>query len=297
VEDINLTNGIVYTNSYPFPLSNWWLCITGSKASRGKLDDGKSLLSEFDFTSTIIMQDEYSVSKVPSGQTDKTADHEITPAVILEQPKRVGNEVVGKDDDLQDLSTSFNRSLNLCTSEREKEITESCKDGLKPSLDLSVGKKIVHSVTISERQCDVEQNDSERKSIQLKGETSIVATNDDASTSNLDHSNVEEKFHMEKTIGSFDAKPKSSLKSNGKKKLSRSVTWADEKTNSSGSKDLCAVKEFGNIKKESGVADNIDSAADEDILRCALAEACAIAMSQASEAVASGDSDANDAGN
>jgi hypothetical protein len=52
-----------------------------------------------------------------------------------------------------------------------------------------------------------------------------------------------------------------------------------------------------NIKKESGVADNIDAAADEDILRCALAEACAIAMSQASEAVASGDSDANDAGN
>ncbi|PNY04850.1 hypothetical protein L195_g001281 [Trifolium pratense] len=263
----------------------------GSKASRGKLDDGKSLLSsEFDFTSTIIMQDEYSVSKVPSGQTDKTADHQIKPTVTLEQPKRVGNKVVRKDDDIQDLSTSFNSCLNLSTSKNKKEITKSCKDGLKPSLDPSVGKKVVHSITSSERQCDVEQNDSERKSLQLKGETSIVATNDDASTSNLDHANVEEKIHMDKTIGL-----KSSLKSNGKKKLSRSVTWADEKTNSSGSKDLCAVKEFGNIKKVSGVADNIDAADDEDMLRCALAEACAIALSQASEAVASGDSDANDA--
>ncbi|MCH87408.1 RNA polymerase II subunit B1 CTD phosphatase RPAP2, partial [Trifolium medium] len=245
--------------------------------------------------STIIMQDEYSVSKVPSGQTDKNADHQVKPTGILEQPKRDDNKVVRKDDNIQDLSTSFNSSLNLSTSKKEKEITKSCKGGLEPSLDPSVEKKVVHSITISERQCDVEQNDSERKSIQLKGKTSIFAANDDTSASNLDPANVEEKFHMEKTIGSCGTKPKSSLKSNGKKKLSRSVTWADEKTNSSGSKDLCTVKEFGNTKKESGVADNIDADDDEDMLRCALAEACAIALNQASEAVASGDSDANDA--
>ncbi|CAJ2628517.1 unnamed protein product [Trifolium pratense] len=267
----------------------------GSKASHGKLDDGKSLLSEFDFTSTIIMQDGYSVSKVPSGQTDKNDDHQVKPTGILEQPKRDDNKVVRKDDNIQDLSTSFNSSLNLSTSKKEKEITKSCKGGLESSLDPSVEKKVVHSITISERQCDVEQNDSERKSIQLKGKTSIFAANDDTSASNLDPDNVEVNFHMEKTIGSCGTKPKSSLKSNGKKKLSRSVTWADEKTNSSGSKDLCTVKEFGNTKKESGVADNIDADGDEDMLRCALAEACAIALNQASEAVASGDSDANDA--
>jgi hypothetical protein len=262
------------------------------------LDDSKSVLNnEFDFMSTIIMQDEYSISKVPSGQTDKNADHEVKPTGILEQPKRADNKVVRKDDDnIQDLSTSFNSSLNLSTSKKEKEITKSCTGGIEPSLDPSVEKKVVHSITTPERQCDVEHNDSERKSIQLKGKTSIFAANDDASASNLDPAYVEEKFHSEKIIGSCGTKPKSSLKSNGKKKLCRSVTWADEKTNSSGSKDLCAVKEFGNTKKESGVADNIDADNSEDVLRCALAEACAIALSQASEAVASGDSDANDAG-
>ncbi|GAU21904.1 hypothetical protein TSUD_34010 [Trifolium subterraneum] len=240
-------------------------------------------------------KDEYSVSKVQPGQTDKNADHQVKPTGILEQPKMADNKVVRKDDNIQELSTSFNSSLNLSTSKKEKEITKSCKGGLEPSLDPSVEKEVVHSITISERQCGVEQNDSERKSIQLKGKTSIFAANDDASASNLDPANVEKKFHMEKTIGSCGIKPKSSLKSTGEKKLSRSVTWADEKTNSSGSKDLCAVKEFGNTKKESGVADNIDADDNEDMLRCALAEACAIALSQASEAVASGDSDAIDA--
>lgn len=269
------------------------MCIAGSKASHGKLNGDKNLInSEMDFMSSIIMQDEYSVSKVSPGQTDATADHQIKPRAILEQPIRVGNKVVRKDDDdsIQDLSSSFKSSLNLSTSKKEKEIVK--------SLNASVEKKVVHSITISERQCDVEQNDSERKSIHLEGETSRVAANDDASTSNLGPSNVEEKLQIEKATGSCKTKPKSSLKSNGKKKLSRSVTWADEKIDGSGSKDLCAVKEFGNIKKESDVVDNIDAAEDEEnILRRASAEACAIALSQASEAVESGDSDVTDAGN
>ncbi|CAK8571273.1 unnamed protein product [Lathyrus sativus] len=260
----------------------------GSKTICGKLNgDKSSIISEFDFTSTIITQDEYTVSKLSSGQTDTTCDGQIIPTAILEQPKRVANKVVRKDDDIQDLSSSFKSSLILSLSKNKKEIAKSSEDVLKPSLDPSIEKKVV--------QCNMEQNDFERKSIQLKGETSIVAANGDASTSILVPANAEGELQIEKTIGSFPTKPKSSLKSDSKKKLSRSVTWADEKTNSSGSKDLCAVKEFGNIKKESDMPDNIDAAADEDMLRSALAEACAIALSQASEAVASGDLDANDA--
>ena len=57
----------------------------------------------------------------------------------------------------------------------------------------------------------------------LKGETSVVAANDDASTSKLVPVNAEGNFQIEKTIGSSPTKPKSSLKSDGKKKLSRSV--------------------------------------------------------------------------
>lgn len=231
----------------------------GSKASHGKSNGVKNLInSEFDFMSTIIMQDEYSVSKVSSGQTDATVDHQIKPTAILEQPKRVDHELVRKDDDIQDLSSSFDSSLNLSASKKDKEIAKSCKNV-------------------------------------LKGKTNRVAANDDSSTSNFDPSDVEEKIQIEKEIGSCHTKPKSSLKSNGKKKLGRSVTWADKKIDGCGSTDLCAFKEFGNIKKESDVADNVDVVDDEDILRSVSAEACAIALSQAAEAVASGDSDAIDA--
>nr|KYP49456.1 RNA polymerase II-associated protein 2 [Cajanus cajan] len=205
----------------------------GSKASRIKSNSDKSLINtEMDFVSTIIMQDEYSISKV-------------SPVV-------------------------------------------------KSSASPAIKMKDVHSISISERQCDVEWNGS-RKLVQLKGETSRVTANDDASTSNLDPANVEEKFQVEKASGSRKSKPKSSLKSAGEKKLNRSVTWADEKINSTGSRDLCEVKEFGDIREKSNSVGNVDVADDEDILRRASAEVCAIALSQASEAVASGDSDVTDA--
>lgn len=276
----------------------------GSRAAHGKLNSDKNLIhNEMDFMSTIIMQDEYSVSKVSSDQAETNADLQIKPTAVVELPKGVGSEVARKDDDsIQELSSSFKSVLNLSTSVKEKEprVKEVAMSGeavIKSSVNPSGKKKVVHSVSISEKQCDVEQKDSEMKSIQPKGETSRVAANDDASTSNLDAINVEEKLKIEKATGSCMTKPKSSLKSSGEKKLSRSVTWADEKINSYGSKDLCEVKEFADIKKESDLVGNIDVADDEDTLRCASAEACAIALSQASEAVASGDSDVTDAGN
>ncbi|KAK7282529.1 hypothetical protein RIF29_11386 [Crotalaria pallida] len=268
----------------------------GSQATHGKLTADKNLIyNEMDFTSTIIMQDEY--SKVPSGQSETTADNQIKPTAVIELPKRVCSKVGRVDgDSIQELSSTFKTGLNLNTSEKEKElkvkeVANSSEVVLKSSLNPSGKKKVAHAVPTSERQCDVEQNDSERKSIHLKGETSGAAVNDDASTSTFDAINVEEEFQAEKATGSCKTKPKSSLKSLGEKKLNRSVTWADEKINSSGSKDLCEFKEFAGIKKESDLVGNMDAADDEDILRRASAEACAVALSQASEAVVSRDSD------
>ncbi|KAK7392726.1 hypothetical protein VNO78_21172 [Psophocarpus tetragonolobus] len=266
----------------------------GSKAGRGKSNSDNNLInSEMDFVSTIIMQDEYSVSKVPPDQTDTTVHHPIKPMAGVKQPEKVGTKVIKKDDDsIQDLSSSFKSSLSLGTSGKEEEVAKSREAVVKSSPNHAFKKKDVHSGSKSERQCDAERNDSTRKSVQ--GETSRVTAKDDASASNLDSSNFEEKF-LEKEGGSCKNKPKSSLKSVGAKKLSRTVTWADEKINSSGSKDLCEVKEFGDVKMESDSIGNIDVANDEDRLRCASAEACAIALSLASEAVASGDSDVTDA--
>ncbi|KAG5126505.1 hypothetical protein JHK82_027340 [Glycine max] len=270
----------------------------GSKAGHGKpISDINLISSEMGFVSTIIMQDGYSVSKVLPGQRDATAHHQIKPTAIVKQLGKVDAKVVRKDDgSIQDLSSSFKSSLILGTSEKEEELAQSCEAALKSSPDCAIKKKDVYSVSISERQCDVEQNDSAKKSVQVKGKMSRVTANDDASTSNLDPANVEEKFQVEKAGGSLNTKPKSSLKSAGEKKLSRTVTWADKKINSTGSKDLCGFKNFGDIRNESDSAGNsIDVANDEDTLRRASAEACVIALSSASEAVASGDSDVSDA--
>ncbi|KAL2327325.1 hypothetical protein Fmac_020752 [Flemingia macrophylla] len=245
----------------------------GSKASRIKSNSDKNLInSEMDFVSTIIMQDEYSVSKVSPGQTDATAPDQIKSTAVVKHQDKVGDpKVVRKDDDsIEDLSSSFKIGLSLSASEKEKEVAKPCEAVDKSSASPAVNKKYVHSNSISERQCDAERNGSARKSVQLKGET-------------------------KKAGGSFKSKPISSIKSAGEKKLSRSVTWADQKINSTGSRDLCEVKEFRDIKEETNSVDNVDVADDEDILRRASAEACAIALSQASEAVASGDSDVTDA--
>ncbi|RDX64994.1 putative RNA polymerase II subunit B1 CTD phosphatase RPAP2-like protein, partial [Mucuna pruriens] len=270
----------------------------GSKAGCGMSNSDINLInSEMNFVSTIIMQDEYSVSKESPDQTDATAHHQIEPTAVVKKPEKFGAKVVKKGNDgIQDLSSSFKSSLNLGISEKEEEVAKSSEAVVKSSPNRAIKKKDVHSVSASERQCDAEQNDSARKSVQLKGETSRVtandgAANDGASTSSLDPANVEEKFQLQKAAGSCKTKPKSSLKSPGKKKPSRTVTWADEKINGTGNKDLCEVKEFGDKKKESDSVGNIDVADDEDMFRRASAEACAIALSQASEAVASGDSD------
>ncbi|KAK7278764.1 hypothetical protein RJT34_23800 [Clitoria ternatea] len=263
----------------------------GSKTSYGKVNGNKNVMNiEMDFTSTIILSDEYSVSKVSPNQTDITGDHQ-----IKQVPEEIGTKVGRKDDNgIQHLSLSFESGLNLSTSGEEKEVAKSHEDVPKSSLYPTIEKKVVHSVSISERQFDVEHNDSAGKSIQLKGETSRVNANDDTSTSNFDPACIGETFQVEKATVSCKTKLKSSLKSTGEKKLGHSVTWADEKINSSRSKDLCEVKELGHIKKESDLVGNIDDD-NEDVLRCASAEACAIGLNQASEAVASGNSDVTDA--
>lgn len=273
--------------------------------------------------STIITQDEYSVSKVPLGQTEATSNFEIKPTTevnhqnlesqlaslelsshslktdsegTLEQSKGVSNEMIRKDDlGIQELFSSFRSGLNINES-KVKEVTKSHEAMLKSSIKYSGKREVKHHVSMSERQCDFENNESEEKLIQLIGENTRVATYGDAYASNLHAANTEEKSKVEKETRLSKNKLKSSLKTCGEKKLSRSVTWADEKINSSGSRRLCEVREMGNdIKKESEVG-NTDVPNDEVNLRRSSAEACAIALSHASEAVASGGSDVSDAG-
>ncbi|KAJ4721701.1 RNA polymerase II subunit B1 CTD phosphatase RPAP2 [Melia azedarach] len=97
---------------------------------------------------------------------------------------------------------------------------------------------------------------------------------------------ADKESHVEKESTSAATMLKSSLKSSGSKKSGRSVTWADEKIDCSGSRNLYEVRDMDDDT-------NVDN--DDDMLRLVSAEACAMALSEAAETVASGDSDVNDA--
>ncbi|CAM8895701.1 unnamed protein product [Rhodiola kirilowii] len=92
---------------------------------------------------------------------------------------------------------------------------------------------------------------------------------------------------------------KSSLKSSGSRKQTHSVSWTDEQVGDHGKKNLCEIEELENvdsgkicIKAEAKAEENND---DSNVIRFASAEACATALNQAAEAVASGEADVNDA--
>lgn len=87
---------------------------------------------------------------------------------------------------------------------------------------------------------------------------------------------------------------KSSLKSSRAKNMIRSVTWADEeKVDNVHMGNLCEFRETEGLKE--GDECLVTAEDDDSLQRFASAEVCAIALSQAAEAVASGESDITDA--
>lgn len=104
---------------------------------------------------------------------------------------------------------------------------------------------------------------------------------------------VKDEAHSEKVIHSSLSKGKSSLRNSGVKKLARSVTWADSDLAGG---NLCEFREFENTKEGPSTSRSNEAGENDGSERFASAEACAMALIQAAEAVASGQSDANDAG-
>lgn len=216
------------------------------------MDSGKkSVIDEMDFVSTIITEDEYTISKSPKGFKDTTSHAK------SKEPKEIA--------DIRD--------------------------------HLSVSEKFTPPI----------ESDSGSKLRESKGRRSRVTIKDEASTpefpsvpgqtcSELNALKDKEEYHLENVAQLGHAKPKSSLKPSCGKKITRSVTWADEKMDGANSRDLCEVREL-EVKKEgpSGLR-LMDVEEDDNAIRLALAEAYAVALSQAAEAVASGETDSTDAG-
>lgn len=216
------------------------MCVVGSKTKSDKPNRGnKMIFNEMDFMSTIITQDEYSISKIPSLKTVSTTED-----------KALTRELSSKG---MDQFTSSEAKL--------EELNEKC---LIPMID---------KLIISETSLDPFQNDTPKNGTE-----------------------TEKGFNAEKAAQSNAAIQKPSLKSSGAKKVTRSVTWADDKCNSEGNGNLCEFSELEEKKEASEVFGFTNMEEDGSSFRFASAEACAIALSQAAEAVASGESDAPDAG-
>ncbi|KAL0364882.1 UNVERIFIED_CONTAM: putative RNA polymerase II subunit B1 CTD phosphatase RPAP2 [Sesamum angustifolium] len=147
----------------------------------------------------------------------------------------------------------------------------------------------------NERNLKPKQSSNLKKSArqdQVDDKLSILETA--AGQSQNDFTKEENEPRLGKECASGATALKSSLKTSDSKKATRSVTWADAKTDGDG-QNLC---EFREVKAEKGALVTSHSAVQEvgdESYRIASAEACARALSQASEAVASGQHDVSDA--
>lgn len=208
-----------------------------------------------DFTSTIITQDEYSISKLPMNLAEEVS------ATTLKESK--GKKVHGKD-------TQRHHTVIETSSAKPRTLKINQRELKGKSYDITEDGYISQRVPSPSEVCQ-------------SGSLSHVTGAEGAVDGNSDGTSTETKL-------------KPSLKSAGAKKVNRSVTWADEKVSAANGGNLCKIREMVD-KKEPPLTSGIENGQDdENLLRFSSAEACAMALSQAAEAAASGESDAFDSG-
>ncbi|XP_056165764.1 putative RNA polymerase II subunit B1 CTD phosphatase RPAP2 homolog isoform X2 [Syzygium oleosum] len=226
----------------------------GSKSRNSKPSKKELIINDMDFTSTIITQDEYSISKLPMNLAEEVS------AATLKESK--GKKVHGKD-------TQRHRTVIETSSAKPGTSKINQRELKGKSYDITEDGYISQRVPSPSEVC---QSGSLSHVTGAEG-----AVND----GNSDGTSTETKL-------------KPSLKSAGAKKVNRSVTWADEKVSAANGGNLCEIREMVD-KKEPPLTSGIENGQDdENLLRFSSAEACAMALSQAAEAAASGESDAFD---
>ncbi|XP_038691406.1 putative RNA polymerase II subunit B1 CTD phosphatase RPAP2 homolog [Tripterygium wilfordii] len=138
-------------------------------------------------------------------------------------------------------------------------------------------------------------NSSRSKIVQknLRSSLDVPSTsNSRPSGSNIRNADGEKESNDLKLAKVNETLVKPSLKSSTAKKNGRTVTWADGKA---GSRNLCEIKEIEDTTAATARSDIADMKDDEYALRFVSAEACAMALTKAAEAVASGYPDVSEA--
>ncbi|KAK4339774.1 hypothetical protein RND71_041236 [Anisodus tanguticus] len=224
----------------------------GSKNKHAGLQNEKNMiLNEIDFSSIIITQDEYSISKFPAP---------VNAVSSKEAQTKTRNEV---RDDVSILGKHVD-ALQLHSGE-ETEKSD------KNNRCFKVDKLNFREVSSGHSQHDVKNKSAEV----------------------LNMSDAGRKYASD---GAQDKQLlKSSLKSSNSKRMVRSVTWADENIDDgAGNKTVSSSKVSEDENQAYERSGSTDMEEDDDSYRFESAEACAAALSQAAEAVASG-SDVPDA--
>ncbi|XP_060167391.1 putative RNA polymerase II subunit B1 CTD phosphatase RPAP2 homolog [Lycium barbarum] len=217
----------------------------GSKNRHAGLQNEKNMiLNEIDFSSIIITQDEYSISK--------------SPAPV--------NAVSNKE------------ALQTKTRNEVRH-------------DVSVLGKQVEALQLHSGE-ETEKLDKNNRCFKVdnSGEVSSGPSQHDVKNKSVEVLNISDGGRKCASDGAHDKQLlKSSLKSSNSKKMARSVTWADENTDEgTGNKTESSSKISEDENQAYGGSGFTDMEEDDDAYRFGSAEACAAALSQAAEAVASG---------
>lgn len=234
--------------------------LAGSKNKHAALQNEKTMiLNEIDFSSTIITQDEYSVSKFPAPVNVVSVSSEKFKEAQTKTTYKV------RDDDVSILGKQVD-ALQLHSGEETEKKSDKNTRCFK-----------VDKFNSGEVSSGPSQHDVKNRSVEV-----------------LNMSDARRKYASE---GAHDKQlPKSSLKSSNSKKMARSVTWADENIDDGiGKKTESSSKTSEYENQAYGGSGSTDMEEDNDSYRFESAEACAAALSQAAKAVASG-SDVPDAG-
>ncbi|XP_068341042.1 putative RNA polymerase II subunit B1 CTD phosphatase RPAP2 homolog [Pyrus communis] len=245
----------------------------GSKGKEAKTSGGKDMIfNEMDFMSCIIASDEYSVSKIPpnSGEngcetkfkeSEEKVAHIKNDSEKKSKQSRGGKSKISKEDDVgireaPSTSETSQTILIRSTKEAREEFPGDKEKSNVPKL---------------------------RSSLKPSGAKKL-----NRSVTWADEK-VEHRMNDYDTLGSIH---KPLLKPSAENEVGCSVTWSDEKIDSTKSKNVCEVREVQGAKEGSGVLGNLELLDNE---RLESAEFCAMALRRVAEAVASGESDVNDA--
>lgn len=246
------------------------MCIAGSRANN------TILINDMDFVSTIVIGDEYTVSKTASsskktgldtklrGQEENLARKGMENGFTVLETSYAPTRNVSRDEqgilDIALTSTSTSAQCGSYSSSLDEKLTEpSDQSSLKPSQK----KKLSRSVTWADEKTDCVGGRQlcEIREIEDMMEDLSVVANDN----------------------------KVSFKSSGTMEVGQSVTDGKK------SKDVCEVREMEDAKEASDMLCSMDIGENDDMLRFASAEACARALDEASEAVASQEFEVNNA--